>query len=79
MNFIFPVIIFAFVIVLLYVVLPKFVNNHLTEKIIKILLFLTGAGYVGYDLYLKEKTIVLAVLAIGSALFMYIMLTAKKK
>lgn len=53
--------------------------SYKTQKWLKLILFLSGALYVMYDLLMKEKYSWLIALIIGSAGFIYLLFYAKKK
>ncbi len=79
MNWLIIIALLAFVAILVYVILPKVATSNKIEKAFKIALYLGGAGYVGYDLWVKEKTGLAIALLLGSIVFIYVVLISRKK
>jgi ABC-type dipeptide/oligopeptide/nickel transport system permease subunit len=79
MNWIIIVALITFVSLFIYVILPKAANSYKIEKAFKIAIYSAGAGYVGYDLWSKEKTGLTIALLIGSIGFIYIIIISRKK
>lgn len=64
---------------MIYVVLPKLFKNYSTEKGLKLALFLGMMLYLSIDFYKQEKYGYIAFFAVGSIIFSYLTLIAKRK